>query len=49
MTVGDPAGVPAAQSRLAVFGPVDVAVTFTGVPGVVHPEYPLVVNTYDVP
>ena len=49
MTVGDPVGVPAAQSRLAVFGPVPVAVTLTGVPGVMQFPYPLVVNAYDVP
>jgi hypothetical protein len=47
--VGDPAGFPANQSKLAVFDPVAVAVTLTGVPGVVQPEYPLVVKAYDVP
>ena len=47
--VGDPAGFPANQSKLAVFDPVAVAVTLIGAPGVVQPEYPLVVKAYDVP
>ena len=49
MTVALPAGVPGDQSKLAVFDPVPMAVTFIGVPGVVQPEVPLVVKEYEVP
>ena len=49
VTVGDPAGFPAAPSRLAVFGPVPVPMTLTGVPVVTQFPYPLVVKAYEVP